>query len=152
MTSTLTRIETIAENLATFVSLLRRESECLAQKDPEALAHILDEKNRMTAALGKQWDELCHAVGLPGASRAALEGRLVEQGDRATIDAWRLASRLSKNAKELNEQNGALIRLQLLQTNKAIEVLQTASRQNSTYGPDGLSDGSLAYTRTIDKA
>ncbi|MBI5937252.1 MAG: flagellar protein FlgN [Betaproteobacteria bacterium] len=152
MTPALARIEAIEVSLGAFVSLLLREGECLARKDPDALSHVLDEKNRMTATLGRQWDELCQAAGLANASHDLLESRLVELGDRATLDAWRVLSRLSQRAKELNEQNGALIRLQLLHTNKAIEVLQNASRQNSTYGPDGLSDSHLAYTRTIDKA
>lgn len=152
MSPILEQIEILAASLDTFVSLLQRESDCLAQKDPDTLARILDEKNQVTDSLGRQWEKLCQAVGLSNVPHAILEGHIVELGDRTINDAWRTVNRLSQQAKKLNEQNGALIRLQLLQTNKAIEILQTASRQNSVYGPDGLSDSHLAYTRTIDKA
>lgn len=145
-------IEALADSLNTFVALLQQESVCLEQKNADALAHTLDEKNRLTTIIGDQWEGLCQSLGLPVTSHAQVEDRIVEQGDRTLNDAWRVVSHLSQKAKTMNEQNGALIRLQLLQTNKAIEVLQAASRQNSTYGPDGRSDGSLSYTRTIDKA
>lgn len=152
MTPILEQIETFTASLDLFVSLLQRESACLVHKNPDELAHILDEKNRVTDTLGRQWERLCQAVGLPNVAHTVLEGRIVELGDRSVNDAWRAVNQLSQKAKKLNEQNGTLIRLQLLQTTKAIEVLQTASRQNSVYGPDGLSDSHLAYTRTIDKA
>lgn len=152
MMPVLSKIEALADSLNIFIALLQQENDCLEQKNADALAHTLDEKNRLTTIIGDQWGGICDSLGLPVTSHAQVEGRIVEQGDRTLNDAWRTVSQLSQKAKAMNEQNGALIRLQLLHTNKAIEVLQAASRQNSTYGPDGLSDGSLSYSRTIDKA
>ena len=147
-----TQVEALLGSLDGFIALLQRESECLVKKNPEALAQVLDEKNRVTATMGEQWTTLCRLLGLSYAERSALEARITERGDQTTLDTWRKVGQLSQQARDLNEKNGTMIRVQLLQTNKAIEILQTASRQNGTYGPDGLSDGRIAFSRTIDKA
>lgn len=152
MTPAHRQIEALAASLGTFIMLLRQENECLMQKDPDKLSQVLDEKNRLTTITSEQWQALCDLLGLPSTSPKALEAGLAERGDQAALDLWRDVSHLSNTARELNEQNGALIRLQLIQTGKAIDILQAASHQNATYGPNGLSNSELSYTRTIDKA
>lgn len=152
MTPARPQIEALAASLGAFIALLRQEGECLTKKDPDKLSQILDEKNHLTTTMGEQWLALCDLLGLPNASPKALEARLAERGDQTVLELWRDVSRLSSTAREMNEQNGALIRLQLIQTGKAIDILQAASHQNATYGPNGLSSGELSYTRTIDKA
>lgn len=146
------QVKDLAAHLGLFVTLLEREHAALTAKALDDLNSIIEEKNRLAGLLGSQWANLRTALGLKQASPADLKAALTARGEQAALKGSQLVDQLSERARDLNQRNGALIREQLRQTNKAIDILQTMSRQNATYGPDGLSHGGLAYSRTIDKA
>ena len=141
-----------AATLDHFVAVLRREAEALSGQDPEALAGIADEKGQVSGAISALWQRLCQALEQPGLKPDAVKQLLADRGDREALLAWDRVNRLSGEARQLNQDNGALIRQQLQHTSKAIEILQTIARQNTTYGPDGMAEGDFPFRRTIDKA
>ncbi|NWG86807.1 MAG: flagellar protein FlgN [Hydrogenophilaceae bacterium] len=152
MTAISTQVKDLAANLGLFVTLLKREHDALTAKALDSLSEVVEEKNRLAAVLGQQWETLRKTLALASASPADLSSALNARGEHAALKDSQAIGLLSEQARELNQRNGALIREQLRQTNKAVEILQAVSRQNATYGPDGLSHGGLAYSRTIDKA
>ncbi len=141
-----------AATLERFVGLLRREAELLSGTDPEALAGVAEEKGLLSAAIGTQWQRVCEGLERPGLAPAELGAVLAGRGDEDALRAWDRVSRLGSEARRLNQDNGALIRQQLQHTGKALEVLQAIARQNTTYGPDGMTAGDFPFRRSIDKA
>ncbi|TCS71524.1 flagellar biosynthesis/type III secretory pathway chaperone [Sulfuritortus calidifontis] len=152
MSAIANQVKDLAAHLGLFVTLLEREHAALTAKALDDLNSIIEEKNRLAGLLGNQWSNLRSSLGLKQALPVDLKAALTARGEQAALKDGQLIGQLSERARDLNQRNGALIREQLRQTNKAIDILQTMSRQNATYGPDGLSHGGLAYSRTIDKA
>lgn len=152
MTAISDQVKDLAANLGLFVGLLKREHEALTAKALDSLSEVVEEKTRLAGLLGTQWEGLRKILGLTSASPADLSSALTARGEQAALKDSQVIGQLSEQARDLNQRNGALIREQLRQTNKAIDVLQAMSRQNATYGPDGLSQGGLAFSRSIDKA
>ncbi|MEW5892334.1 MAG: flagellar protein FlgN [Pseudomonadota bacterium] len=146
------QVKELASQLGLFVTLLEREHAALSAKALDNLNEVVAEKNRLAGLLGEQWNALRQTLDLKQASPADLTSALSARGEHAALKDGQAIRQLSERARELNQRNGALIREQLRQTSKAIEILQAVSRQNATYGPDGLSHGGLSYSRTIDKA
>lgn len=146
------QVKDLANHLGLFVTLLEREHAALTAKTLDSLNEVIEEKNRLAGLLGSQWENLRKSLSLDQTSPADLNTALTARGEQAALKDSQAINQLSERARDLNQRNGALIREQLRQTNKAIDILQTVSRQNATYGPDGLSHGGLAYSRTIDKA
>lgn len=141
-----------AATLERFVAALRREAEVLSGKDPEALTVIAEEKGRLSGAINALWQQICQGLDQPGLKPDEVKQLLADRGDQDALLAWDRVNRLSGEARQLNQDNGALIRQQLQHTSKAIEILQTIARQNTTYGPDGMAEGDFPFRRTIDKA
>lgn len=146
------QVKDLATNLGHFINLLQREHDALSSKAIDSLNVVVEEKNRLAGLVGSQWQKLSNVLSLGNASPTELSAALKERGEQAALKYSQLIDQLSEQARELNRRNGVLIREQLRMTNKAIDILQAVSRQNATYGPDGLSHGGLSHSRPIDKA
>ena len=74
------------------------------------------------------------------------------QGRSDALHAWLALLDLARSAKRLNEQNGALINLNLQHNQQALAILHGAATQTTNlYGPDGHAYSS-APGRPLGKA
>lgn len=138
-----------AENLAAetealrqFLKILQSEQEALTQGKIDKLVDI----SRLKSEQGVQLSQLStHHIlkqrGLEPTPEAIRQ--LIQQedsdGKRHLADHWEKLLELAKQAKDLNQLNGAMIEAQLKHNQQALAILQEAAKQTSLYGPDGHS-------------
>lgn len=137
-------------SLEQLIAALKDEQSALKSGMADALAPIIDRKNRLLEALvrtGRRRNELLKQAGFAA--------------DREGISAWGSASTqqplalgfltLANEARELNRLNGQLIALRLQATQAALETLTPNRPGQGLYGPSGITSFSTGY-RLIDSA
>ncbi len=126
--------------LRQFIDVLQREQTALTEGSTDSLMALAQEKVRYAeqlAALHKDRDARLLAAGL-GSGRIGMQ-------------SWREASdmpvkvqnellnviELAQESRRLNELNGKLVADRLQHNQLALNVLLTAAKQSTLYGPDG---------------
>lgn len=118
------------------IALLEEENICLAQGDATKLPPLAERKEALTQRL----DHLAQARSAWLPDDASAQRELLE-GSGALAKAWQSLKQAAKRAAELNQLNGQIINRRLNNTRDALAILQQASGQNATYGPDGQPQG-----------
>jgi flagellar biosynthesis/type III secretory pathway chaperone len=123
----------LKQALDAFVGILDQEHAALAAGDIEALARLLEVKNRLATDTSGVWS---HAADWLRRQATGGIGRDLDI-PAGMAPTWREIVELARRAESLNRQNGQMIDAQLLRTRGAIEVLQAAARPVHLYGADG---------------
>jgi flagella synthesis protein FlgN len=135
--------EAEADAVARFVELLLLERDMLSGGDIDNLDSLIQRKNAVAAelqALAEQRNTLLADRGF-AADRIGVEAWLAVSplSKTAHQHAWSRVLLLAKEARQLNQLNGELIRVRMHHNSQALETLLAASRQPNLYGSDGHS-------------
>lgn len=131
------------EAFRTFHQLLESEQAALSGGDIDAVVGIAQRKAAQVALLGQMAESrnryLKSATGMTDQlGLDAWQAKYDSQGRSGAARAWQGLLDLARSAKALNEQNGALINLNLQHNQQALAVLRGAASQTTNlYGPDG---------------
>ena len=126
-----------------FSDLLESEQAALVQGDIEALVGIAQRKAEQVSALAQLAEArnryLRASTGMTDQlGIAAWQEKFDPQKRSGAVRVWEDLLDLARSAKRLNEQNGALINLNLQHNQQALAVLRGAANQTlDLYGPDG---------------
>lgn len=126
-----------------FHQLLESEQAALTGGDIDALVGIAQRKATQVSLLGQMAESrnryLKNATGMTDQlGLDAWQEKYDPQGRSGVVRAWQGLLDLARSAKGLNEQNGALINLNLQHNQQALAVLRGAASQTTNlYGPDG---------------
>ncbi len=138
--ATLMSEETVS--LRSALGHLNAERRALELGDVDTLAVIAARKAEAYTRLGQLGDGRTALLGHAGCKpvRADIEALF------GSSPAWTACRKLfadllalAREAHDLNQANGILIRAQMKSSHQALAVLMSASEQASTYGPDGQS-------------
>jgi flagella synthesis protein FlgN len=120
--------------------VLQREQAALTQGSTDALMTLAAEKVRHAerlAILNQEREVTLRAAGLDS-GRAGIQALssagslpIKVQNDLATV------IELAKESRRLNELNGKLVADRLQHNQQALNVLLSAAKQSTLYGPDG---------------
>jgi flagella synthesis protein FlgN len=152
-TDLLQTVTTEAGLVQQFVELLRHEQTVLTDGDTGALPEVVQDKDRLAEELGRLGSLRNASLTAQGFSpdRAGMENWCDKHPDKARArELWASLLASATEARELNRQNGELIRMRMQFTDKALEILQRRDKALELYGPDGLS--STHGNRRIDNA
>lgn len=140
MSVLLQNTEAEASAVARFVDLLKLERDALSGGNIDNLDNLVQGKNDIAAelqVLAGQRDASLASRGF-GAGRVGFEAWLAAHpASKAAQQAWSQVLLLAKEARELNQMNGELIRIRVQHNSQALEALLAVSRQPSLYGPNG---------------
>lgn len=131
------------EAFAHFYELLQTEREALANTDVNSLVEIAQRKSDKVLQLTQLADKRNLAIksAMPTSMLANLmEAWLVKNDPNGISEVgqlWHELLVLAKQAKDLNQSNGAMIQLSLRHNRQALETLHAAAQQTSLYGADG---------------
>jgi flagella synthesis protein FlgN len=140
-----------------FHQLLQTEQSVLAAGDVDALVGLAQRKSEQVTRLAQLAESrnryLKAATGMTDQLGIdAWHAKFDPQGRVGADRAWQGLLDLARSAKQLNEQNGLLININLQHNQKALAVLRGAAVQTTQlYGPDGQSY-SAAPGRPLGKA
>lgn len=155
-TDLLQTVTTEAGLVRQFVELLRHEQAVLTNGDTGALPEVVQDKDRLAEELSRLGALRNTSLAAQGFSpdRAGMEKWCDKRPDKAYAakagELWASLLASASEARELNRQNGELIRMRMQFTSKALEILQRRDKALELYGPDGLS--STHGDRRIDNA
>lgn len=129
------------EQFDQFLDLLRTEQEALVHGDVERLPELAQLKaDRLTALsrLAASRNGRLASEQLP-ADQLGME-IWIQRHDRdgQASRSWSALVALAREAQRINAINGAIIETQLRRNRQALDVLQQAANQLTTYGADGL--------------
>ena len=126
-----------------FLELLRNEEAALAEGRIDDLPAIAQAKTETFIALSRLAecrDALLARLGVGGEAKAVdawLERNASQPEAEGARTAWRQLLEAARQAKSLNEANGAMIEVKMQHNQQALAVLRAAARQMTLYGPDG---------------
>jgi flagella synthesis protein FlgN len=134
--------EAEADAVARFVELLKLERDALTSGEMGQLDALIQKKNDISAelqALTDRRNSLLAGMGF-GSDRIGIEAWLAAQpANNAAQKMWLQILSLAKEARELNQLNGELIKMRMQHNSQALAILSSTSRQPNLYGPDGQS-------------
>ncbi|HYE33924.1 flagellar protein FlgN [Methylocaldum sp.] len=132
------------DGLGGMLSLLEKESECLAAREIEAVEAASSKKQKLAFLLNDlaaRQTGFVHAYGLPsdaGNINTFLDRLDSELPEVETLRAeWREIVRLTLACRRQNELNGAYIGLLRRHVDSSLNFLHGFSSAGATYGPDG---------------
>lgn len=152
----MTANEPAAQTAARLAAVMNEESVTLRT----ALGHLHAERTALEsgevdslAVIAARKSDAYGRLAQLGDARVALLARAGVKPARTDIEAlfdsapeWAVCRQpfadltgLAREAHDLNQANGVLIRAQMKSSQQALAVLMSASEQASTYGPDGQS-------------
>lgn len=143
-------LDTLNQQLESFLALLEEEAIALASSHSDRLVELTHLRHSASRNLAEHWQRLAEQLGLPAdAGLPALRMRAF--ADSPPSADWQRLEKLTEAAARLNRVNGRLIEEQMLRTQAALQVLQSASSRN-LYGADGRLNDILNIHRSIDSA
>ncbi len=143
-------LNTLNQQLESFLALLEEEAIALASSHSDRLVELTHLRHSASRNLAEHWQRLAEQLGLPAdAGLPALRMRAF--ADSPPSADWQRLEKLTEAAARLNRVNGRLIEEQMLRTQAALQVLQSASSRN-LYGADGRLNDILNIHRSIDSA
>ena len=126
--------------LRQFVDVLQREQAALTDGQTDSLMALAEEKVRYAehlAALNKRRDEKLRAAGLSNGGAGMKAWRAIGNISAKTQNELANVIELAKEARRLNELNGQLVSDRMQHNQQALNVLLSAAKQSTLYGPDG---------------
>jgi flagellar biosynthesis/type III secretory pathway chaperone len=146
-------LDAVAGLLRKLLETLTLEGEALQRGDAEALPELTAAKEGHARALASAWTALTGQLHLtPPVTRQAIEQALDARSEAAVAEAWSAIVGLIAETERQNRYNGRLIEEQLRRTRSALDILQSAARQQALYGADGHRIELLSPHRSIDEA
>ncbi|WP_417071076.1 flagella synthesis protein FlgN [Niveibacterium terrae] len=125
--------------LVHFVELLKHEQELLVEGRVEELLALAEDKTAAVRQMQNAENSRALALGADGIDPSAESVAAFVQGKGKTLeDAWARYLSLAREASELNQINGKLIRQHMQNNQLALSVLLSAS-EIPLYNADGLS-------------
>jgi flagellar biosynthesis/type III secretory pathway chaperone len=147
------RLDALSALLRDLLDTITLEGEALQRGDAEALPALTAAKEQRARALASAWTGLTDLLHLsPPVTRQALEQALEGYSEPSVAAAWSRIIGLIDETQRLNRLNGRLIEEQLMRTQIALDILQSAASQQALYGADGHSLELLSPQRSIDEA
>lgn len=140
--------------LTEFIALLKLEQDALKRADAGALPAISEQKLRLVEALNAIEQERGAALGADAGenARSAMTRWLAANPEQKSIAAsWKNLMDLAREAKQLHELNGQLIKMHLHQTGELLAALTQQFQKNTLYGSDGQTS-STSGSRIVDSA
>jgi flagella synthesis protein FlgN len=140
--------------LTDFIALLKLEQDALKRADAGALPAISEQKLRLVEALNAIEKERSTALGADTGEHAhsAMTRWLAANPEQKNIAAgWKNLMDLAREAKQLHELNGQLIKIHLQQTGELLAALTQQYQKNTLYGSDGQAS-STSGSRIVDSA
>lgn len=140
--------------LTEFIALLKLEQDALKRADASALPAISEQKLRLVEALNAIEQERGVALGADAGenARPAMTRWLAANPEQKSIAAsWKNLMDLAREAKQLHELNGQLIKMHLHQTGELLAALTQQFQKNTLYGSDGQTS-STSGSRIVDSA
>ncbi|KXB30494.1 hypothetical protein AT959_14275 [Dechloromonas denitrificans] len=140
--------------LTEFIALLKLEQDALKRADASALPAISEQKLRLVEALNAIEQERGVALGADAGenARSAMTRWLAANPEQKDIaSSWKHLMDLAREAKQLHELNGQLIKMHLHQTGELLAVLTQQFQKNTLYGSDGQTS-STSGSRIVDSA
>lgn len=131
------------EAFRTFHELLQSEQTALTGGDTDALVSLAERKAAQVTLLGRlatvRNAYLRTATGTTDQlGMDAWQEKHDPQGRTGAMRVWQQLLEVARGAKRLNDENGALINLNMQHNQQALAVLRGAANQTShLYGPDG---------------
>ena len=142
MSILLQNTEAEAGAVVRFVELLKLERDVLSSGDTGQIDALIRRKNDISSelqALTDRRNSLLTGMGF-GSDRIGIEAWLAAQpANNAAQKMWLQILSLAKEARELNQLNGELIKMRMQHNSHALAILLRSSRQPNLYGPDGQS-------------
>jgi flagellar biosynthesis/type III secretory pathway chaperone len=134
-----------ADSVERFVYFLEREKVLLTEGRTDALALVVDEKERLAPRLNEltqRRDRYLAEHGLASGDQG-MEAWATGHPEREEVLAiWRRTLSLVERAKELNRLNEILIQMNMQYVNQALEILSRKESPLALYGSDGRSAAS----------
>lgn len=143
------RLDTLAQELDAFISLLEQEAAALSANQADALVPLIEQREGANRRLAGLWQDLTSELGMP--ATAGLAG-LREHCIGLAPEEWRQVEEMARHAERLNRLNSRLIDEQLRRTQAAMQVLRSAAGNRMLYGADGRMSELLNSNRSIDTA
>jgi len=141
------------EALHQFVIILQSEQNALTEGNIDKLLEISRVKSEQVVRLSQlsagHFSNQNDVDVIPDDIALTLQ-EADSDGQYGLTKNWEKLQELVKQAKHLNNLNGAMIEVQLKHNQQALAILQEAAMQNSLYGPDGHSRG-LGTGRQLGK-
>lgn len=141
------------EALHQFVIILQSEQNALTEGNIDRLLEISRTKSEQVVRLSQlstsHFSNQGNVATIPDEIARTLH-EADPDGQYALAQNWEKLLELAKQAKYLNDMNGAMIEVQVKHNQQALAILQEAATQNSLYGPDGHSRG-LGTGRQLGK-
>lgn len=131
------------EAFRTFHELLESEQAALVGGDIDSLVSLAQRKASQVSLLGQMAESrnryLRNTTGTTDQlGLDAWQKKYDPQGRSGMARVWHDLLALARSAKDLNQQNGALINLNLQHNQQALAILRGAATQTTNlYGPDG---------------
>jgi flagellar biosynthesis/type III secretory pathway chaperone len=142
-------LDTLVQELTSFINLLEQEAAALAANQADALAPLIAQRATANRRLAGLWQALTTGLGLPATTPLAeLRGRCAALAP----EEWRQVEDMAHHADRLNRLNSRLIEEQLRRTQAAVQVLRSAAGSRMLYGADGRMSEFLNPNRSIDTA
>lgn len=140
--------------LSRFIALLQEEQAVLQEGQADRLPAIAKQKTMLYEELNAaalQRNTLLKAAGL-NIDKAGMDAWFAAHSTEKALQlAWRQLLKAAEEARQLNEQNGLIIKLRLQATGDALSVLHHQAQGRTLYGRDGQSSAISGY-RLIDSA
>ncbi len=141
----------ITRDMKAFVALLTEEEQALTSGDPDQLAKLSANREKLSLAIADHWKSLAGLLGLSAQTGfAGLREKALAIAPATPV--WQELETLARKASQLNQVNGRLIEEQLRRNQTAIQVLQGAAANRGLYGSDGRVTDFLNVNRRIDTA
>lgn len=126
--------------LRQFVDILQREQRALTDGHTDSLMTLAEEKVKYAerlAALNKDRDIRLRAAGLGEGSVGMKAWRALGNIGPKTQNDLATVIELAKESRRLNDLNRQLVADRMQHNQQAMNVLLSAAKQSTLYGPDG---------------
>lgn len=126
--------------LSDYIGQLKLEQDALKRAEATALPEISERKVKLVERLNELEYTRSQLLSSPNGEnmRAAMTRWLAKNpSDKAAAVNWEKVIDLARQAKQLHDLNGQLIKLHLQQTGELLAALTRQSQQSALYGSDG---------------
>jgi flagellar biosynthesis protein FlgN len=125
--------------ITSLLEVLKQEQQYLISADIDALTALTPAKSALVNDMAVLASQRHSALGAAGfkPEEAGMEAWLAASGDAGAQQFWQQVLDQTREAKELNRMNGALINKHLSHTQGALQALRPQSPAPNMYGPTG---------------
>lgn len=136
--------------LLNFVALLESEQSMLLANLTDELLAISEKKSSAAISLDKlaKSNRAMLQENIPQLSIDSIQEWIGKQSQRG-LEIWKKARALANRSQQLNRTNGDLIQMKLRHNQQSLSVLSNAVNSANLYGPDGQTNFSTGFGRSL---